>query len=201
VLDGPAYRAIGGENLSPWSKRITAKVGRILRFEGEQTMPGEALAPSGAGGLLLVAMTPGAAKEAAFNCWYDKEHVRALAAVPGVLCARRFRSRESAGAKYVALYHLTHRASLIQQNGRMPAARPRCPRTCARRSPTGSVSFACRTSADNAAGGARWRSGDGETVSPCEIASPGRLLTSCESEPIGTPPRINKQSISNWYLA
>lgn len=35
VLDGPAYRAIGGENLSPWSKRITAKVGRILRFEGE----------------------------------------------------------------------------------------------------------------------------------------------------------------------
>jgi hypothetical protein len=108
VLDGPAYRAIGGKNLSPWSKRITARVGRILRFEGEQTLPGEALAPSGAGGLLLVGMTPGVTKEAAFNHWYDKEHVPALAAVTGVLCARRFRSRESSGTKYVALYHLTH---------------------------------------------------------------------------------------------
>ena len=29
--------------------------------------------------------------EAEFNEWYDKEHIPALAAVPGVLCARRFR--------------------------------------------------------------------------------------------------------------
>jgi len=106
VLDGDGYRAIGGENLSPWSKRIVAKVGRILRFEGVQTSPGDAVAPAGAGGLLLVAMTPGAAKDAAFNAWYDNEHLPALAAVPGVLSARRFRSRESGGSKYVALYHL-----------------------------------------------------------------------------------------------
>ncbi len=106
VLDGPAYRAIGGENLSPWSKRIVAKVGRILRFEGEQMATSDAVAPAGAGGLLLVGMTPGAAKEAAFNAWYDNEHVPALAAVPGVLSARRFRSREQGGTKYVALYHL-----------------------------------------------------------------------------------------------
>ena len=66
----------------------------------------DALAPDGAGGLLLVGMTPGAAKDAAFNAWYDDEHVPALAAVPGVLCARRFRSREAGGTKYVALYHL-----------------------------------------------------------------------------------------------
>lgn len=106
VLDGADYRAIGGENLSPWSKRIVAKVGRILRFEGVQTSPGDAVAPAGAGGLLLVAMTPGASKEAAFNAWYDNEHLPALAAVPGVLSARRFRSREASGSKYVALYHL-----------------------------------------------------------------------------------------------
>jgi hypothetical protein len=106
VLRGQAYRAIGGENLSPWSKRITAKVQRLLRYEGEQILPGDATAPADAAGLLLVGMTPGAEVEAAFNTWYDKEHVPALAKVPGVLSARRFRSSGS-GPKYIALYHLT----------------------------------------------------------------------------------------------
>lgn len=106
VLQSPGYRAIGGANLSPWSKRVTAKVERVLRYEGEQTLPGDATAPTNAGGLLLVGMTPGAEVEASFNTWYDKEHVPALASVRGVLCARRFRTSGS-GPKYVALYHLT----------------------------------------------------------------------------------------------
>jgi hypothetical protein len=105
VLRGPGYRAIGGENLSPWSKRVTAKVERLLRYEGEQTLPGDATAPANAGELLLVGMTPGADVETAFNTWYDKEHVPALAKVPGVLSARRFRTSGS-GPKYIALYHL-----------------------------------------------------------------------------------------------
>ena len=105
VLRGAAYRAIGGENLSPWSKRITAKVQRLLRYEGQQILPGEATAPANAGGLLLVGMTPASDVESAFNAWYDREHVPALAKVPGVLSARRFRS-SGAGPKYVALYHL-----------------------------------------------------------------------------------------------
>jgi hypothetical protein len=104
VLQSPAYRAIGGENLSPWSKRVTAKCRRLLRFEGEQVLPGDATAPSNAGGLLLVGMTPAPQVETAFNAWYDTEHVPALARVPGVLSARRFRA--SGGPKYVALYHL-----------------------------------------------------------------------------------------------
>jgi predicted dehydrogenase len=36
VLASAAYRAIGGENLSPWSKRITAQCERLLRFEGSE---------------------------------------------------------------------------------------------------------------------------------------------------------------------
>lgn len=105
VLQSPAYRAIGGENLSPWSKRVTAKCQRLLRFEGEQILPGEGLAPANAGGLLLVGMTPAPQFETEFNAWYDTEHVPALSRVPGVLSARRFRA---AGApKYVALYHLS----------------------------------------------------------------------------------------------
>ena len=105
VFQGPGYRAIGGENLSPWSKRVTARTQRILRFEGDQILPGDKTAPDGAGGLLLVGMTPALAVETAFNAWYDTEHVPALARVSGVLSARRFRTATGA-PKYVALYHL-----------------------------------------------------------------------------------------------
>ena len=107
VLQGPGYRAIGGENLSPWSKRVTSRVQRILRFEGDQILPGDTVATDNGGGLLLVGMTPALGVQTAFNAWYDSEHVPALARVPGVLCARRFRNAATGGPKYVALYHLT----------------------------------------------------------------------------------------------
>jgi hypothetical protein len=105
VLQSPGYQAIGGANLSPWSKRVTSRVERLMRFEGDQILPGDQLPPDNAGGLLLNAMNVEPAAEAEFNEWYDKEHIPALAAVPGVLCARRFRAT-SANRRYVALYHL-----------------------------------------------------------------------------------------------
>ena len=104
VLRSPAYLAIGGENLSPWSRRVTSRVDRLMRFEGDQILPGDQLPPASAGGLLLNAMNIAPEHEAEFNEWYDKEHIPALAAVPGVLCARRFRG--TGNRKYVALYHL-----------------------------------------------------------------------------------------------
>jgi heme-degrading monooxygenase HmoA len=105
VLQSQGYQAIGGANLSPWSKRVTSRVERLMRFEGDQILPGDRLPPEGAGGLLLNAMNVEPAAEAEFNEWYDNEHIPALAAVPGVLCARRFRAT-SANRRYVALYHL-----------------------------------------------------------------------------------------------
>ena len=105
VLKSPAYVAIAGDNLSPWSKRVTARVERLMRYAGEQTLPGDELPPERAGGLLLNAMNIAPELEAEFNEWYDKEHIPALAAVPGVLAARRFRGT-SGNRKYVALYHL-----------------------------------------------------------------------------------------------
>jgi len=114
VLQSPAYRAIGGDNLSPWSKRVTSRVERLMRFEGDQTLPGDRLPPENAGGLLVNAMNVDPAAEAEFNEWYDGEHIPALAAVEGVLCARRFRAAAqptgaaaAATRRYVALYHLT----------------------------------------------------------------------------------------------
>ncbi len=36
VLQGSAYSAITGANASPWSQRMTSRVQRVLRSEGEQ---------------------------------------------------------------------------------------------------------------------------------------------------------------------
>lgn len=107
TLYTPAYLAIGGANGSPWTKRVTAKATRIMRFEGEQIVPGDVVAPSGAGGLLVASMNVDPAAEAEFQEWYNTEHLPQLAAVPGVLCARRFRAGgEGIERKYLALYHL-----------------------------------------------------------------------------------------------
>jgi hypothetical protein len=120
VLKSPAYLAIGGENLSPWSKRITARVERLMRFEGDQILPGDQLPPRDAGGLLLNAMNIAPQFEAEFNEWYEKEHIPALGAVPGVLSARRFRG-VSGNRKYVALYHLASPA--VQDSAEWKQAR------------------------------------------------------------------------------
>ena len=120
VLKSPAYLAIGGENLSPWSKRVTGRVERLMRFEGDQILPGDQLPPASAGGLLLNAMNIAPEFEAEFNEWYDKEHIPALGAVPGVLCARRFRGT-SGNRKYVALYHLA--APEVQESAEWKTAR------------------------------------------------------------------------------
>ena len=120
VLTSPAYQAIGGQNLSPWSKRVTAQVERLMRFEGDQILPGDQLPPDKAEGLLLNAMNIAPELEAEFNEWYDKEHIPALSAVPGVLCARRFRGT-SGNRKYVALYHLA--TSEVQESAEWKQAR------------------------------------------------------------------------------
>ncbi|MGE4046669.1 MAG: hypothetical protein AB7F35_17550 [Acetobacteraceae bacterium] len=105
VLRTPAYMAIGGENLSVWSKRVTKMAQRLLRIEGEQTLPGDLAAPAGCGGLLVNAMNVDPAHEAEFNEWYDHEHIPGLGAVPGTICARRYRDL-SGSHRYLALYHL-----------------------------------------------------------------------------------------------
>ena len=108
VLRSRPYLAIAYVNLSVWSKRVTAMCKRVLRFEGTQITPGDAAAPAGAGALLLNAMNVAPEAEADFNAWYDQEHLVALAAVPGTLAARRYRSAAADGGthRYVAIYHL-----------------------------------------------------------------------------------------------
>ena len=108
VLRDAAYQAIAHDNLSPWSKRVTAMCKRLLRFEGTQIAPGGAAAPEGADALLLNAMNVAPEAEQEFNAWYDEEHLPALSRVPGTLAARRYRSAQGASdaPRYVAIYHL-----------------------------------------------------------------------------------------------
>jgi hypothetical protein len=105
VLQSAPYKAIAYDNLSVWSKRMGRIAQRMLRFDGQQTLPGDLVAPAGAGALLVNAMNVDAAHEAEFNEWYDHEHIPGLAKVPGTLCARRY--RDGTGThRYLALYHL-----------------------------------------------------------------------------------------------
>jgi hypothetical protein len=52
VLESEAYRAIGGENLSPWSKRVLSRVVGLRRFELSRVDGGGAVPPQN-GKLLL----------------------------------------------------------------------------------------------------------------------------------------------------
>ena len=117
VLKSDAYRAIGGENLSPWSKRVVGKAKRLCRFEAEEITKQSGSDPNKTGsdpaqanGLLFFAMNVLPEGEADFNAWYDEEHIPRLSAVPGCLSARRFRivTAVSEGShRYLALYRLT----------------------------------------------------------------------------------------------
>jgi hypothetical protein len=107
VLASAPYLAVAHDNSSPWTKRVTGRCRRLLRYEGEQIVPGDRTAPKDAAAMLLVAMNVAPEHEAELNEWYDTEHIPALAAVPGTLSARRYRGRAADAQRHVALYHFS----------------------------------------------------------------------------------------------
>lgn len=106
VLDGPEYRAIGGENLSPWSKRIGAKVSGQWRFGGTQIHPGDAnTGASGVAAALLLMRwrsAPAEAKSAVVQGLLKNFDGRR-----GVLQARAFEAASARGRDYVVLVEST----------------------------------------------------------------------------------------------
>jgi hypothetical protein len=130
VLHSPAYLAVGGANGTPWTKRVTSRTRMIIRLEGEQLRPADALAPAGANALLLIAMNVAPEQEGEFNEWYNTEHLPQLGAVPGVLAARRYRGA-GATQRYAAIYHLPIPMSRTRKHGRARRTRPG-PNACGR---------------------------------------------------------------------
>jgi len=106
VLWSPPYLAIARQNSTPWTRRVTGRSPLLLRFEGTQTLPGDAIGDASAGVLVLNAMNCAPEAEDEFNAWYDQEHIPGLAAVAGCLRARRFVAA-SGSHRYLALYHVT----------------------------------------------------------------------------------------------
>jgi hypothetical protein len=110
VLTKPEYRAVSPENFSPWSKRILVRqCQRLCRFNCVQTVPGERVAPEEGSGLFVFAANTDAEKDEAFARWFEHEQLARVAAVPGVLCARAFRTPANAPGssshRYVATFH------------------------------------------------------------------------------------------------
>ena len=111
VLKKPEYRAVSPENFSPWSKRILlGKCVRICRFNCVQMGQGDRVAPERGTGLFVWAFNTGVELESDSEQWLEAEHMPRLAAVPGVTCARWFKtpadSPGSSSHRYVATYHL-----------------------------------------------------------------------------------------------
>ena len=107
VLHSAPYQAVGGANGTPWTKRVTGRTKSLIRLEGEQVLPGDALAPAGAAALLLIAMNVAPEQEGEFNEWYNTEHLPQLGSVHGVLAARRYRGA-GATQRYAAIYHFAN---------------------------------------------------------------------------------------------
>jgi hypothetical protein len=145
VLHSPAYQAVGGANGTPWTKRVTGRTKSIIRLEGEQILPGDKLAPVGeAAALLFISMNVAPEQEADFNDWYNKEHLPALAGVPGVLCAgaTAAAARRSATARCIISPIPTCRT---RRRGRPRRTRPG-PSACGRISAITCASTAAATS-------------------------------------------------------
>ncbi len=105
ALHSPPYQAIGRENLSPWSKRMTAKAQRLLRIEGEQLVPGNEVARNNTPNLMIFASKVKPEHEAEIRQWYAEEHIPRLSKVPGVASARFFHALAGTH-NYIALYEI-----------------------------------------------------------------------------------------------
>jgi hypothetical protein len=106
VLETPAYLAHVGDHFTPWSKRCLSACLLFRRWACAQTLPGDVDPDPAARALFFACGEVPAEHEAEFNRWYDEEHVALLAAVPGVLRARRFFD-PNGKPRYLALYDLS----------------------------------------------------------------------------------------------
>ncbi len=105
VLSTAEYLAHIGDHFSPWSKRCLGKAVLFRRWACA-SLSGRNQRESAASRFLFIAIGDAPVEhETEFNQWYDQEHIPLLAAVPGVISARRFKD-PSGNPRYLALYEL-----------------------------------------------------------------------------------------------
>lgn len=105
VLKGDAFREVR-ENPTSWSKKIipqfrNTQVGGFRQIFSHGEPPAK-----DAEFVLTVRLNTPAEHEAAFNAWYNEDHIPALVGVPGVYCARRYQAVDGGDPKYLAIYEM-----------------------------------------------------------------------------------------------
>ena len=107
VLEGSAYREVAGRD-NQWKKLVGPYVRNQVRCVCAQIFPvatETAPPPREVPAALFVGLQVPAEHDEEFNVWYNTEHIPNLAAVPGVLRARRFAPMDGS-KRYVAVYEL-----------------------------------------------------------------------------------------------
>lgn len=105
VLDTPDYGKLR-ENPNDWDQRISPKLKVAARNVYEQLLSCGNTPEAHAPYILSVRLDIAAEVEDDFNQWYNEDHLPKLAGVPGVACARRYRSLSGTGTQYLALYEM-----------------------------------------------------------------------------------------------
>lgn len=123
VLHSAPYLAIGRENLSPWSKRMTAKAQRLLRVEGEQLVPGDEISHLTTPNLMIFACNVKPEQVAEVRKWYSEEHIPNLRKVPGVTSARFFQSHGGTH-NHIALYEIDTPQTCVSEAWKTAALTP-----------------------------------------------------------------------------
>jgi hypothetical protein len=104
VLQSDPYLAVLG-NSTPWTQRIRPHFQNFVRNEYELILTLGTIPEKASPYVLLVRMGIPPEHEDEFNDWYNTDHVPALASVPGVYGARRYRTM-AGSPKYLAMYEL-----------------------------------------------------------------------------------------------
>ena len=123
VLASKAYRKTLAPLATPQRREMLEKCPVMCHFEAEQTLPGRQQGSNKAGGMMMFVMNVSPNVDTEFNAWFDDEHIPALAKVPGVLNARRFRMPLGTH-RYLVLYHLTDPAVQATQAWKDGGASP-----------------------------------------------------------------------------
>jgi hypothetical protein len=122
VLQSEAYRKVAGHP-SAWTQKLQPQFQNFVRNEYELLLALGTVPLEAAPYVLTVRLDIGPAHEEEFNDWYNTDHLPALANVPGVYGARRYRATVGS-PRYLAVYDLANSELLQGEVWKKAAASP-----------------------------------------------------------------------------
>jgi hypothetical protein len=124
VLESEAYRRVGPDHYSPWTRRINRKARIFIRETGRQRSPGRGMLSPKSGALILWSFECAESQREQFNLWFEKACFADLKGIEGYIQSRRF-SMVEGSARDLALIEFedfgfleddTYRGLLLSDN-------------------------------------------------------------------------------------